>query len=466
MKMRSVYNKLSWVFVAIIGLSISLVPSPWAVGIVHATPVGTCAGFADVDAHYYMCKALQYMSTNPSPPLPGPAVTGYNDQAHCGLSVPCFRPRDNVTRGQFCKILVLAFGWSFSTSGGPHFTDVPPGSDFYPYIETAFSKGIIAGYNTAPPCPSGGVPCFLPNNPVSRGQMAKMASNSAGAIDDTTNRQATYADVPYGSPFFVWVERLTIRVSVAPYPPDMTQPPLTVSTPQKPNFYPNAAATRADVVEHIYLAIIGSDPYGQVFPHKYGGSAGWDAIQAYVATPDPGIIGGNYNYWVAAPVALTQYYSGHFVESGPTKDCLDINNPATCRRFPYASWAAGTTAIETDLTNQPLSAGAGYTFRSDADGYGVWKPRWCDIYGCYPILNSTNNDTGNLGPPSLPFWVAGGETDNLYQHWGNIYIYNVAAHSYNNGWISSCYDPVIVPIRAGYGTEGPCTNVSDWIVNY
>src|SRR4051812_10290183 len=67
------------------------------------------------------------------------AVSGYSDGT--------FRPGYNTTRGQLAKIVTIAEGWPINTSGGPHFTDVPPSHSFYPYVETAFNHGVIGGYS-------------------------------------------------------------------------------------------------------------------------------------------------------------------------------------------------------------------------------------------------------------------------------------------------------------------------------
>src|SRR5439155_1666793 len=57
-------------------------------------------------------------------------ITGYSDGT--------FRPDNNVTRAQLCKIIVLAQEWEIDTSGGPHFSDVPESHPFYPFVETAY----------------------------------------------------------------------------------------------------------------------------------------------------------------------------------------------------------------------------------------------------------------------------------------------------------------------------------------
>ena len=84
-------------------------------------------------------------------------ISGYADGT--------FRPNNPVTRGQLCKILVLARRWSLQLPSEAHFLDVPPGSPFHAYVETAYARGIISGYADG---------TFRPSNNATRGQLSKM----------------------------------------------------------------------------------------------------------------------------------------------------------------------------------------------------------------------------------------------------------------------------------------------------
>ncbi len=89
--------------------------------------------------------------------------TAYNHAIISGYGDGTFRPDNNVTRAQLSKIIVLAQGWPIDTSGGPHFSDVPEGSTFYGYVETAFNHGIVTGYGDG---------TFRPDNNATRGQIS------------------------------------------------------------------------------------------------------------------------------------------------------------------------------------------------------------------------------------------------------------------------------------------------------
>src|SRR5205085_2003587 len=100
------------------------------------------------------------------------------------------------------------------------FSDVGTGDPFYTYIRCLACRGIISGYSTSPPCAV--APCFLPGNPVTRGQVSKMISNAAGLNDVIPTSRQTFTDVPYGHPFWVYVERLVSRNDISGY---NTSPP-------------------------------------------------------------------------------------------------------------------------------------------------------------------------------------------------------------------------------------------------
>ena len=59
--------------------------------------------------------------------VPG-IVNGYT--TGCDTGDPCFKPANNVTRGQTAKIVAIQPGWS-EPSGAQQFEDVLPGSTFY-----------------------------------------------------------------------------------------------------------------------------------------------------------------------------------------------------------------------------------------------------------------------------------------------------------------------------------------------
>ncbi len=57
-----------------------------------------------------------------------------------------FRPYNDTTRRpELSTVIVLGFAVTINTAGGPHLSDVPAGSTFYDYVETAYNGGWISG---------------------------------------------------------------------------------------------------------------------------------------------------------------------------------------------------------------------------------------------------------------------------------------------------------------------------------
>jgi hypothetical protein len=90
-----------------------------------------------------------------------------------GASRPYYRPGNFVTRGQLTKIVVVAAmqvqGWTLLNPATPSFSDVPVGSTFYQYIETAVCHQVLGGYADG---------TFRPSNNAFRGQIAKIVYNA------------------------------------------------------------------------------------------------------------------------------------------------------------------------------------------------------------------------------------------------------------------------------------------------
>jgi hypothetical protein len=205
-----------------------------------ATPVpAACAlSFVDVPASNPFYSYITWLAC-------GGYVSGYS----CGASdEPCpggyFRPSADVTRGQLLKMVVNAAGWPAAT-GGQTFEDVPPDSPFYQYIETGAHQGIIAGYTCGQP----GEPClaplnrpyFRPTHSITRGQLSKVLA-LARDYPLPDGLSPAFADVPFGHPFYPYIEALVAQGIISGY---------TCGDPGEPcparYFRPYASATRAQV---------------------------------------------------------------------------------------------------------------------------------------------------------------------------------------------------------------------------
>lgn len=130
-------------------------------------------------------------------------ISGYSDGS--------FRPGNEITRGQIAKIVSNAAGFE-EDPGDQIYEDTPPTQPFYVWVNRLSRRGYMGGY------PCGAIPeepCNLPyNRPyfrpganATRGQLAKIVSNTAGIIGDPSGQ--FYADVQGDNPFYLWIMRLT-----------------------------------------------------------------------------------------------------------------------------------------------------------------------------------------------------------------------------------------------------------------
>ena len=170
---------------------------------------------------------------------------GYSTTPPCTTGVPCFLPSNNVTRGQMAKFVSGAANYQdVIPPTRQTFTDVPPNSTFWLYIERAYLHSVISGYTTSPPCTTG-TPCFLPGNNVTRGQTAKFVSIGANYQETIPPTQQTFTDVPPNSTFWLYTERVVLHGVVSGY---KTSPPCTTGAPC---FLPGANVTRGQTAKFI-----------------------------------------------------------------------------------------------------------------------------------------------------------------------------------------------------------------------
>ncbi len=135
------------------------------------------------------------------------------------------------------------------------FTDVPPGSVFYPYITCLACRGIVSGYQDG---------TFRPANTLSRGQLAKVVAGGAGFPDAIPATRQTFADVPPGHPFWVYIETLALHGTISGYDCGGAGEPCDAQG--RPYFRPYAEVTRGQIAKIVVGAVgWGGTPGGQVF---------------------------------------------------------------------------------------------------------------------------------------------------------------------------------------------------------
>jgi hypothetical protein len=198
-------------------------PTPTRTRTVTATPTRTPTAtpcpmnFSDVTPADYFYEAVRYLYC-------AGIVSGYADST--------FRPFANTTRGQLCKIIVLARGWTDPCPQIGHFTDVPPGSPFFCFVETAFAHGVISGYDDG---------TFRPGNNITRGQLSKVIQLAHGWLNDLTGGPH-FTDVSPGSTFYTFIETSYNHEVITGYA-DGT-------------FRPGNPATRGQICKIVYNAMV------------------------------------------------------------------------------------------------------------------------------------------------------------------------------------------------------------------
>jgi hypothetical protein len=191
------------------------------------------------------------------------------------------------------------------------FTDVDLNNPFYVFIRCLACRQIISGYADG---------TFRWQNDVTRAQVAKMVSNSAGFNDGISSTQQTFIDVPATAPFWVFIERLARRGLINGY--DCGNPGEPCDPLNRPYFRPNTSVTRGQLAKIDAGAAGYADPIPpgqQTFTDVPPGSAFWR--------------------WVEQ-VALHGVISGYDC-GGPGEPCDPANRPYF---RPYSTATRGQTS--------------------------------------------------------------------------------------------------------------------------
>jgi hypothetical protein len=139
-------------------------------------------------------------------------------------------------------------------------------------------RDIISGYADG---------TFRPNNPVTRGQLAKIVANSAGMNEAISGQ--TFQDVPPSNSFYAQVERMSRRGIISGYPCGAAGEPCIGPT-NRPYFRVNAGATRGQITKIVSNAAGYSEPVtGQRFQDVPPTHTFYEWIQRLAAR---GIMGG------------------------------------------------------------------------------------------------------------------------------------------------------------------------------
>jgi hypothetical protein len=189
------------------------------------------------------------------------------------------------------------------------FTDVDQYNPFYIYIRCLYCRGIISGYadNT-----------FRPYNNMTRGQVAKVVSNSAGYNEPVSG--VRYTDVPTSHPFYLWIMRLTLRGHMGGYNDTVNCAGVGV-----PCFRPERDVTRGQLSKIVSNAANFTDPVpatAQTFADVPSSNPFWVYIERLSRR---GII------------------SGYDCGTGFRNPCTGLVETCDATRRPYFRWCAFVT---------------------------------------------------------------------------------------------------------------------------
>jgi N-acetylneuraminic acid mutarotase len=136
-----------------------------------------------------------------------------------------------------------------------HFNDVAAGNTFHDQIMCLSCMGFTSGYSDG---------TFRPNSEVTRGQLAKIVSNTAGFNDLSPANTQSFADVPIGSTFHMYIERMASRGIISGYA--CGGPGEPCGRDNKPYFRPGANATRGQISKIVANAAgLNDTPMSQTF---------------------------------------------------------------------------------------------------------------------------------------------------------------------------------------------------------
>lgn len=113
-----------------------------------------------------------------------------------GLGLQREAANATLTRGQLATMIYLAFDLPDFTPTVPTFRDVPASNAYYVAVETVYYRNIMSGLSRSK-CASIGAayPCFGPNLPIDRSELASDLK-AAASLPDFTPSTNSFADVP------------------------------------------------------------------------------------------------------------------------------------------------------------------------------------------------------------------------------------------------------------------------------
>lgn len=166
-------------------------------GIASFSLVMIIAGFFAVS----VAQAATFSDVQPSDWF-SPYVEQLAADGILNTSTGTYRPADLVNRAEMAKLAVEAFKLTLENPDTPTFKDVPKGSWFYQYVETAAKNGIVGGYKDQTGTLTG---YFGPGDSLTREQAMKILVLAA-PLATNTKGGPHFSDVPASAWSYEYVE--------------------------------------------------------------------------------------------------------------------------------------------------------------------------------------------------------------------------------------------------------------------
>jgi hypothetical protein len=123
--------------------------------------------------------------------------------AGCVVSPSLYCPESPVTREQMAVFILKALGETNPpVPATQRFTDVPPSSPFFRFIDRLAALGITGGCSSPTE--------FCPTQFVTREQMAAFIIKALGETHPPVPATQHFPDVPPSNPFYAFIDRLTV----------------------------------------------------------------------------------------------------------------------------------------------------------------------------------------------------------------------------------------------------------------
>ncbi|HEX8221736.1 MAG TPA: PA14 domain-containing protein [Chloroflexia bacterium] len=315
-----------------------------------------------------------------------------------------FRPQAPASRGQFMKIIVLAFGLPLTTNEttgetgaeSQHFIDVPTTHTFYRYIEAAYEHGIVSGY-------PGGL--FKPEGTVTRGQVAKVVI-LAGRFNQLQPEKQTFTDVPSDSPFYTYIETAYANGILGGY--------------SNGTFGPEAEATRGQISKIALLSAraarnsntsSNSSPSGEGSAAGTGGTDQANSAQSYslngeASSPD--------GVGLATVVDLSFEYD---------------NNGNRISRTDHLATTNSTTTYKYNQANNLVTYDNAIQYQYNGDGLRMKKVHATATP--YPQIEQYTWDVTGVGGDSVPMLLEDSNASYVYGP-GGLLLWEITSTGQTN----------------------------------